>query len=336
MTNYACVAAVEISELCAYIIDFLHNSPRDLKSCAIVSRRFTFPSQFHLFGVINLLMGPFGDPRGLRRDAAARLVEIFAETPHLSRLVRTLHAPIDSVILAHVETATADVPGFSLARDLLSRPSIHTVTLRTTFPTYAALDLLFSRCTPCLLTLNIPYTDVDSETVVSRPAAVGRRSHITNLVLPRGMAPRVASWVFDSRCPLDLSMLQRVECCVRAGPVLLLLRTASTTIVELNLCAVDITDAFPLSAFSALAKLGLMGSPRALLTAIMTLPWVARRLHLPALTRVVVSVVRRTRLAIAAAKVGADKVALIYTFGKMHALGVLVVQTEKDWGRDTW
>ncbi|KAF7372395.1 hypothetical protein MVEN_00100300 [Mycena venus] len=323
----------------------------DLKSCAIVSRRFTFPSQFHLFGVINLLMGPFGDPRGLRRDAAARLVEIFAETPHLSRLVRALHAPIDSVILAHVESmclprlnnlcliagaATADVPGFSLARDLLSRPSIHTVTLRTTFPTYAALDLLFSRCTPCLLTLNIPYTDVDSETVVSRPAAVGRRSHITNLVLPRGMAPRVASWFFDSRCPLDLSMLQRVECCVRAGPVLLLLRTASTTIVELNLCAVDITDAFPLSAFPALAKLGLMGSPRALLTAIMTLPWVAHRLHLPALTRVVVSVVRRTRLAIAAAKVGADKVALIYMFGKMHALGVLVVQTEKDWGRDTW
>jgi hypothetical protein len=42
-------------------------------------------------------------------------------------------------------------------------------------------------------------------------------------------------------------------------------------------------------------------------------------LCLPGLRRVTVAVVRRTRLAISAAKGGADNVALMYSFGKMHA-----------------
>ncbi|KAJ6572468.1 hypothetical protein DFH09DRAFT_1312757 [Mycena vulgaris] len=47
-------SVLQVQRICDYIIDFLHESPTDLKSCALVSQTFTSPAQHHLSREINL------------------------------------------------------------------------------------------------------------------------------------------------------------------------------------------------------------------------------------------------------------------------------------------
>ncbi|KAJ7695602.1 hypothetical protein B0H14DRAFT_3041686, partial [Mycena olivaceomarginata] len=176
-----------VSELCVSIIDLLYDSASDLKSCALVSRDFTFPAQSHLFRVVDLdlnvrishrthstfrgsrlqTLTHYSDGFERRKEAAARLHQLMDGAPHLRPLVRTVHAPIDETVLTHVlNMRLTRLTHLSLKgllpytdalyamRDVIALPSIQWLTLCTSF-LRDGLDLLFSHRTTPLRTLEI-------------------------------------------------------------------------------------------------------------------------------------------------------------------------------------
>jgi hypothetical protein len=251
-TSEPCASVLRTSELCTTIIDFLQDSTTDLKSCALVTDKFTFPAQSHLFRVINLDIGG-SNPTNIRRNEkkAARLSEIMVEASHLRLLVRTLYAPLDLTLLTHVGnmclthlnclslTGLAQSTAIlSLARDLIALPSINWLILSIGFSNRAGFNLFFSRCTPSLRTLEISHFSVIGKAPEPPDASTnsGPRAHIMNLAL-LGISPQAARWFLDPQSPLDFSQLQRFEVYIAVSLPLMFLPAARTTIEELRLNA---------------------------------------------------------------------------------------------------
>ncbi|KAJ7437258.1 hypothetical protein B0H11DRAFT_2362236 [Mycena galericulata] len=294
VTSRSCAAVLEISELCSYIIGFLHDSTSDLKSCALVCRALTFFAQSHLFQVINFLIGSYTAPPHLREEAAARLAQIMEETPHLRSLVRTLQTPIDIAILRHVSNIglpcvnrlilvadrsphSSNTSALSVAGDLLALPSLNSLSLVVSFQSSASLDLLFARCNPALCILDILHINVtDAEPMRTHSSP---RPQIMNLSVSEMMNPAMVAWFFHPQSPLDLTQLCHVELYVENQPVFAFLVSASAPLEELRLSASTVTPALPLSAFPLLKKLWLVGTPTELLTALTTLPAHSNRLQ---------------------------------------------------------
>ncbi|KAJ7435695.1 hypothetical protein FB451DRAFT_1308915, partial [Mycena latifolia] len=95
--------------------DFLHGSPPDLRSCALVSHAFTSSAQYHLFRAVSIdvlhNMGSVTDADQVL-PTARRLCAILSTRPHLIPLIRRLSIIFDVEIFAqfanvhftHVET----------------------------------------------------------------------------------------------------------------------------------------------------------------------------------------------------------------------------------------
>ncbi|KAJ7662829.1 hypothetical protein DFH06DRAFT_358295 [Mycena polygramma] len=77
----------DLQELVDHCIGFLRDSPPDLKACALVSRRWVYPAQSHLFRTINITIG---GPAALE-NVWTRLKETHLVACHLIRHFRRLH-----------------------------------------------------------------------------------------------------------------------------------------------------------------------------------------------------------------------------------------------------
>ncbi|KAJ6582364.1 hypothetical protein B0H19DRAFT_1370381 [Mycena capillaripes] len=399
METPPCSAVLGASELCTSIIEFIHDSSHDLRSCALASRQFTFPAQSHLFRFVNLdirisqeaniVAYPGSQSRlvtlningshNTRRtiEAAARLSKIMEGAPHLRLLVRTLHTRVDEAVLAHIvkmrltRLARLSLEGTmfseasrSAARDLMAIPSVKWLTLSTGFTTCGELKFLFSRRTAPLRTLDMLHFNVQrSANEPLDPATpLAQRTQISNLLLSRHCS-ETAECFIAADSPIDFSQLQRIGIYDSPGTaVLAILPPARKTIQELRVHAQDISLGRPLAYFPALKTLRLIGDPPTLLAALATLPaqsdhleviTLAARgpvinmavlkpidtllagLHLPALTRVEVSVSRFYQIPQDSSRqtyVDYDHSAVVPAFSAMHARGVLVVQHDDVWG----
>ncbi|KAJ7929042.1 hypothetical protein B0H13DRAFT_2310907 [Mycena leptocephala] len=259
----------ETAELCAYIIDFLHDCT-DLKSCALVSHAFIYPAQLHLFYEIDLdIPSP---------AAVARLSKILDAAPHLCLHIRRLCSSMDAVILAHISNlhlprlnflqlfshlgANVGLPAFHAAQNLLALPSLRTFVMDVSPLDRAAIDVLFARCTPTLRTLDLRYVKIVPRPNVIRsspPADVRRRAQLKELRL---LCTLDGAWFTDPQCPLDLSQLQLVDVYISSSPELRrVLEAASSTIEELRRRP-------SLAPFFALTKLRLFGEPSDLIAAL--------------------------------------------------------------------
>ncbi|KAJ7107419.1 hypothetical protein C8R44DRAFT_857986 [Mycena epipterygia] len=67
-------------ELVEYIIDFLHDSPRDWPACALVARSWIYPTQSHIFQSVRLIWPLLRNER-----LWARFEALTNESPHLIR-----------------------------------------------------------------------------------------------------------------------------------------------------------------------------------------------------------------------------------------------------------
>ncbi|KAF8172525.1 hypothetical protein K438DRAFT_178000 [Mycena galopus ATCC 62051] len=276
-------AAFEMAELCAYIIDFLHDSPKDLKSCGLASRAFTFPSQAHLFREIDI---PSFSANALR------LNQTLHDAPHLRSLVRRVRGPLDSATLVYIHqmylsrlnwlelygsAVEIDLDAIPAARNLLDLPSLHTlIVTAAAFPNRAAFDLLFERCTPALRTLDLRQVTVGNPGHVrASPEPLlmhsRHRAQITELRLR--LSPTVAPWFLDFSCPLDLSRLESVDLYISASPELAqVFQNAIPTIERLRVHTQDITNGLSLDLFTSLTTLRVLGVPADLATALSSLP----------------------------------------------------------------
>ncbi|KAJ7676380.1 hypothetical protein B0H17DRAFT_126048 [Mycena rosella] len=229
----ACSAVLGTTELRGHIVDFLRASEDDLKSCALVSRAFTFLAQGHLFHTIRL--HPAGERFDYNIDAVIRLREILQTSPHLRPLVRAVHAAIDREILAQCEqmrlpcvreltlvTVPTRFPVLGAAQNLLALPSLRTLCIDTFLHSgLSGLEPVFARCTPGLRTLRIHCVSLSDGGVLhhsSIPAAPSVRAQITDLALVR--SPQLGAWLLDAQCPLDLSCLRTLEANHTASPAL--------------------------------------------------------------------------------------------------------------------
>ncbi|KAJ7469700.1 hypothetical protein FB451DRAFT_1255307 [Mycena latifolia] len=281
-------SVLEISELRTYIVDFLHDSKQDLKSCALVSRAFTFAAQSHLFREIS-----FGWHLPNRNTAALRLTGIMDSSPHLQPHVRRVTAVLDLFILNQISrmnllhvtrldlyngsTCAMDVAIVRAAGDLVSLPSLHTIYIEGGFPDYAALNLLFAHCTPSLRTLCMSFVAALKSPSELAPARIGAPAGITHL---RVLATAgVAAWFLDPQCPLDLSGLRRIEISERRSdnpdPLWSTLRdvlnSVRPSLEDLHLNGHDIPGGLSLGAFPGVTKLHLTGTPDVLSPALATL-----------------------------------------------------------------
>ncbi|KAJ7112082.1 hypothetical protein C8R44DRAFT_882490 [Mycena epipterygia] len=67
-------------ELVEYIIDFLHDSPRDWPACALVARSWVYPTQSHIFQSVRLVW-----PLLINERLWAHFEALKNESPHLIR-----------------------------------------------------------------------------------------------------------------------------------------------------------------------------------------------------------------------------------------------------------
>ncbi|KAJ7806603.1 hypothetical protein B0H14DRAFT_2875402 [Mycena olivaceomarginata] len=375
-------AVFAVSELCVSIIDLLCDSASDLKSCALVSRDFTFPAQSHLFRVVDLDLDPnvrishrthitfrgsrlqtlthYSDGSERRKEAAARLHQLMDGAPHLRPLVRTVHAPIDETVLTHVlNMRLTRLTHLSLKGLLPCTDALYAMRDLIALPSNGSLYLLFSHRTTPLRTLEIfplyqsaEHTEYDKirrlemgllncDHTNARPwyssAGVGSGHPDLNLFLYQ-FASEPTEWLLDEDSPLDLSQLRSVQTYgCPLSPALILPRSARRTVEELRLDAGLISHHRPLAGFAALKTLRLIvitlaacGS-RIDIAVLAPLDALLDRLHLPALTRVEVSVARfhiervhphtvlhSTRVR---AKTDYDDSAVVPAFSAMHARG---------------
>ncbi|KAJ7729942.1 hypothetical protein B0H16DRAFT_1586031 [Mycena metata] len=287
----SCATVLGTAELCAYIVDFVHDSAHDLKSFALVSRVFTSSAQRHLFYEIDLVAY-------YPRSSAIRLRQCLDGSPHLRLLVRRLTLLFDVDFLTHLRgiplphlnflslsirfTNFASSATIMAARDLIALPSLHTVVTDAWFEDVSLVNLLFARCTPALRSVDLRGVKILSSGSPVANTPLASRTHIKELRLFR--AEGIAAWFMDPECPLDLGQLQGLDIYVSASiePVL---QVAISTLEELRVHTHDLTHGLSLRSFSALRKLRIDGDPPDLVLALSsTLP-----LHLPYLAHITIA-----------------------------------------------
>ncbi|KAJ7698389.1 hypothetical protein B0H17DRAFT_333056 [Mycena rosella] len=227
------VSVLQIQELCDYIVDFLHDSSPDLKSCALVSTPLASSAQRHLFYDIILNQGTpsVDDSRTLwnfdEAGACTRLCSALRASPHLIGLIRRLRASLEEDILDQLRAVPfGNLQDFVLSRrggafpepgallaatEIIGLPSIRRVRLiRPTLPDIHHLSRLFQQSAPQLhtLSLNYPSLPFDSGTLdpsLNGPAAKIKSLHIT--------AHRF-HWktLLHSLGPFDFTELQDIDC----------------------------------------------------------------------------------------------------------------------------
>ncbi|KAJ7138895.1 hypothetical protein C8R46DRAFT_604748 [Mycena filopes] len=242
-----CATVFATAELCAYIVDFLHDSVEDLKSCAVVSPAFTYSAQSHLFYEIDL--GKLESSTPQDEDAYARFRECLDVSPHLCSFVQRLAVQLDADLLAYfiglplprLNTLSlfggyafyVDAGASIAAQYLLSLPSLHTLIVDACFQESTVLDLLFARCTPTLRTLGFRYVNVKSVASLGKPVSAPK-PQIKELRLVH-VTRGVTAWLRTPQCPVDVEHIQSLAIYMAIDRELHpLIQAASTTIEELR------------------------------------------------------------------------------------------------------
>ncbi|KAJ7465996.1 hypothetical protein FB451DRAFT_1261553 [Mycena latifolia] len=291
--------ALQVQDICNYIADFLHGSPSDLRSCALISQAFTSSAQYHLFRAINLGvshgMGTITDADQVL-PTARRLCAILSTRPHLIPLIRRLSISFDVEILAqfanvhftHVETllfcgtrATCHSGRIvSLAAGLTSLPSVRRLklwnitfqdmpTLRTLFHLRASpldllsLDNIEISLPPGPTATELPQTSLAPLTPID---AVGG-----DMSAPRFMVKGIElgassplrqdpTWLLHPLCPFDFAALTSLDIARNTLPgIVQFMHAASTSLVTLRIDARYLTPHFRFGSFPALHTLDIFG-----------------------------------------------------------------------------
>jgi len=147
-------------ELIEYTIDYLHDSPSTLRTCAHVSRAWVAPSRFHLFYRCETT-----------QTEISELLEFLQGSPHIARYIREFHfstgyPPILYPDFEQVDAALPHLPGMLTQLRKLVLTGIPFTDLVP--DTRAAFRALFAL--PCLVDVHV------------RDLRVTKLDHFTNLL----------------------------------------------------------------------------------------------------------------------------------------------------------
>ncbi|KAJ7445320.1 hypothetical protein FB451DRAFT_1433432 [Mycena latifolia] len=256
--------ALQVPELCDHISDFLTESKRDLKSCALVARAFTSSAHRHLFHDIIFHRGCQGidDPAPLGRyDEAGTCRRFYAavkKSLYFLSLVRRLRAALDVDVLTALRPLNCKFPNLeavvlhrrrpgaaaderlTLAAHLLSAPSIRRVGLiAPIFHTIYDFSRFFARCSPALDSISLHHAKLVDPPSTEQDNAVpcGQRTIKTLRYVPLDMYMPDA-WLLGPLSPFDFSALEECEYLAPLTPrIRALLFRARTSLMRLTLDA---------------------------------------------------------------------------------------------------
>ncbi|KAJ7807170.1 hypothetical protein B0H14DRAFT_2873977, partial [Mycena olivaceomarginata] len=275
--NASAHTVLRIQEICDYITDFLHSSSTDLNSCALISRLFTAPAQYHLFGDIDATWYRFGDP-SVAASSSQRLCTVLL-SPHLVCLVRRLRlslcpeiiVPLAQVRFTRLETLRLDGgptmarvsdKTLSLAAGIVGLPSIRCVQfVSVVLNDIESLGALF-RQRSTLDRLAMDNTIITSASPVQpRPFDAGQHRVVLNSVeITDAMGTAHDSWVVHALCPFDFSAVTNMNIAVETSLKMIgIMHSVAPSLTTLQIDATFATPAFRLSAFPALTTLTVLG-----------------------------------------------------------------------------
>ncbi|KAJ7112321.1 hypothetical protein C8R44DRAFT_985189 [Mycena epipterygia] len=257
-------------ELVDHIISFLHNSPADWPTCALVSRSWVYPAQSYIFRHIRFLSAP-----SVNEGRWAHFEAISATSTHLIPHVRQLDI-IDlkvstKTFMAICNFAFTRLDGVSIRLDsptptstlavqqLLSLPTLRRLQLSCNSTDLANFSQIWDRCFPSLKHLELSYYP-------NSLGGVRPTQHPTSSIRLESLALRNASariWLTHPHCPLDFSGLRALS--IHHNTDLLGSQTfalARQTVQTLDLAPEFNTPTLDLSSFATLAVLRIRVTPR--------------------------------------------------------------------------
>ncbi|KAJ7478453.1 hypothetical protein FB451DRAFT_1557106 [Mycena latifolia] len=208
---------LRIQELLDQCIDFLRDSPTDLKACAMVARSWSFAAQVHIFGQIYLGIGLIRSD-----DPWNRLHDALRLSPHLIRHIRRLTLDSGSLTpeafstvcefsFTHLRSVSiydreAHLTAGLAIQQLLSLPTLTHVKIVVFFRTPSSFLQIWESCSPIISHLVLHCHPFSLE--AGRPIPPSHTRPITLNTLKVGPQAFIHDWLRDDLCPLDVSRLR--------------------------------------------------------------------------------------------------------------------------------
>ncbi|KAJ7478546.1 hypothetical protein FB451DRAFT_185211 [Mycena latifolia] len=208
---------LRIEELIEQCIEFLCDSPADLKACALVSRSWTSAAQGHLFKEIAIggLFSAVSWPQ---------LQQILRGSPYLIRHIRCLQldtqglpqesfSAICNLPFTHLRQVTiyhtSSTNPFGLAiQQLLSLPSLTRAKLVAHFITPSRFLQIWERVSPSIRHLKLYCYRHPSSPRTPRPIPDSRSAPVALESLELPSLEYINDWLLHDLCPLDVSRLR--------------------------------------------------------------------------------------------------------------------------------
>ncbi|KAJ7860984.1 hypothetical protein B0H14DRAFT_2743184 [Mycena olivaceomarginata] len=258
-------------ELWDDIVDVLHDSPDDLKSCSLVCHSFVARARSHIFGTISIGRAPRYEhfDRALQAKWLARLMRLVdlmkSSSPHLISYVHTLD--IESCDTGEILILMARIP-WCWVHTLFLRhipvrepgkvlDSVHVLvgilrlqrlTLESSWSEWRSEDLhaIFTHCSATLVSLEVAGYKLKPNSSIPLPASdfahVPPRREIRDLRFWN--SPKVVNLLNHPACPFDCSSLRHIKLAWMEPKSTLngFLRCTGATIESLHITANDSLD----------------------------------------------------------------------------------------------
>ncbi|KAJ7507063.1 hypothetical protein B0H11DRAFT_1903059 [Mycena galericulata] len=208
-------------ELVDYIVDYLHDSPRDWPACALVARSWVYPTQSHIFRSVRLV-----STRQRNEHLWARFEALTKASPHLIRHVRYLYGhgkherlhtdtifDICTFPFTHLQGASVSFSDLNptcvfALQQLLSLPTLHRLKISCIQTDSSAFFQIWDRCSACLrhleLDCHIKSTEAFRPTQQYTSPIPLETLHIVT------RTEVVHDWLTHPRSPFDVSGLRHL------------------------------------------------------------------------------------------------------------------------------
>ncbi|KAJ6525930.1 hypothetical protein DFH09DRAFT_1188197 [Mycena vulgaris] len=211
-------------ELVNHIIDFFHDTPTDLKACALASRAFVYAAQSHIFNELSI--AHYGATTSDIDDLWSRCQETLHASPHLIQHIHRLaihphtissdtFSAICNFPFTHLtEVCTSTFPlssPFAIAlQQLFSLHTLRFVDLRCYFNNPSSFIQLWDRCAPGIKHLD--FTCYQTSTDALRPASQHWPAAILLDSFRIAEIKGIRDWMDHALCPFDFSGLKVLSC----------------------------------------------------------------------------------------------------------------------------
>ncbi|KAJ7488036.1 hypothetical protein FB451DRAFT_1390994 [Mycena latifolia] len=217
-------SVLHVQELCDCIVDFIHNSPGDLKSCALVSPRLASSAQYHLFHEVRFGNGIKWNDAG----ACQRFCAVLKTSSHLAPLIHRIRACFTPDVLSRlceVEFPNLhDLVLFRPLRDNLVANAIPQAARLIGTPSLRYLKLqdlvlghidnvaqLFQHRTHAMESLALSHISVSKPSETFTPDYHNARLKIKTLSFDSIMSGNSHLWLLHPQIPFDFSALEDLD-----------------------------------------------------------------------------------------------------------------------------